>query len=484
MLNRYFSIYLGAHLLPAAIGFFAITAYTRLLSPAEYGVYVVGMSIAGILGAVFFAWIRLSVSRYQATSAAVDFRGTAMVAFSLTVLALCSLAPFAMLFYRGVSVNLLAASIFVAIAVNAVEIGQDFERANLRPYRFAAVAIVRSLSGLAFGLVAVEMGWGGLGLIAAFGLGSLIGAVLNFVGTSTRMARWQRTQLIQFARYGLPLSIGGLLGALYSSSDRLIVAYLLGEEAAGLFGVAADLPRQFLVMLASAVAAATFPIVFRSLTENGESATRERLNESVELLLAVVLPVVVWLALAADQVAGTLVGTGFRASVSYLLPVLAVARLFGVANQFYCQISFQLSERPFLSVAQACFTLLLSIALMFPLVAHYGLLGAALATFATEAIGLLVAIYLTRHAFQLPFDLNRLGGVAASAAVMGIVIFMTRHEVSGTGFYALVAVSLAGGAAYVAAAWLFNVARIRTLSMKFLRPDVFRNTLLDNKGEL
>ena len=62
MLNRYFSIYLGAHLLPAAIGFFAITAYTRLLSPAEYGVYVVGLSIAGILGAVFFAWIRLSVS--------------------------------------------------------------------------------------------------------------------------------------------------------------------------------------------------------------------------------------------------------------------------------------------------------------------------------------------------------------------------------------------------------------------------------------
>jgi hypothetical protein len=75
----------------------------------------------------------------------------------------------------------------------------------LRPYRFAAVAIVRSMSGLAFGLMAVEMGWGGLGLIAAFGLGSLIGAVLNFAGTGVRMARWQRTQLLQFARYGLPL---------------------------------------------------------------------------------------------------------------------------------------------------------------------------------------------------------------------------------------------------------------------------------------
>lgn len=473
MLNRYFSIYLAAHLVPAAIGFFAITAFTRLLSPAEYGVYVVGMGIAGILGAVFFAWIRLSVSRYQATSATVDFRGTAMMAFGLTVLALCSLAPLALLFHRGVSVNLLVASIFVAITVNAVEIGQDFERASLRPYRFAAIAMVRSISSLAFGLLAVEMGWGGLGLIAAFGLSSLIGAAIGFAGGNTPIARWQPSQMMQFARYGLPLSIGGLSGALYSASDRLIVAYLLGQEAAGLFGVAADLPRQFLVMLASSVAAATFPIVFRTLTEKGAIATRERLNESVELLLAVVLPVVVWLALASDQVAGTFVGVDFRASVTFLLPVLAVARLFGVANQFYFQISFQLSERPFLSVAQSCFTLVLSISLMFPLVAHYGLLGAALATFMTEAAGLLVAVYLTRRAFRLPFDLSRLSGVAASAVIMAAAIFATRLEVNGTGLASLLTVSLVGGLAYAGTAWVFNVARIRTLSMKVLRAGSF-----------
>ena len=90
MLNRHFSIYLVAYILPAAVGFFAVTAYTRLLTPAEYGVNVVGISLAGILGAIFFAWIKLSVSRYQAMSAEVDFRGTAMVAFGLTVAVLCA----------------------------------------------------------------------------------------------------------------------------------------------------------------------------------------------------------------------------------------------------------------------------------------------------------------------------------------------------------------------------------------------------------
>jgi O-antigen/teichoic acid export membrane protein len=470
MLNRHFSIYLGAHIVPAIIGFFAITAYTRLLNPAEYGVYVVGMSVAGIFGAVFFTWIRLSVSRYQATSADVDFRGTAIMAFVLTVLAISSIAPFTvLLFHPNFSVNVLAAGMFVAVAVGAFEIGQEFERARLRPFRFAAIAVTRSVLGLGLGFLAIEMGWGGIGLIAAFGTSSLVGTIINLAGGGTQVSRWQRTQLVQFARYGLPLSIGGLTSALYSTSDRLIVAYLLGQEATGLFGVAADLPRQFMVMLASSVAAATFPIVFRTLSVEGAAATREKLNENIELLFAVVAPVTVWLALAADQVAGTLVGAEFRAGVSLLLPILAMARMLGVLNQFHLQISFQLAERPFLSVMQSCLTLVLGVVSMVLLIPKFGLLGAALATLITEAVGLVVAIHLTRRAFPLPFDMQRLAAVFASALTMGCAIYVAKLGVGGTGLLSLFSVSLAGGIAYATAAWLFDVARVRTLIMQMLR---------------
>ncbi|MCP3460204.1 lipopolysaccharide biosynthesis protein [Bradyrhizobium sp. CCGUVB23] len=469
MLNRHFSIYLAAYILPAAVGFFAITTYTRLLSPAEYGVYVVGLSIASILGAIFFAWIKLSVSRYQAMSLEVDFRGTAMVAFALTVSALCATAPLTFLFHRDVSFELLLASVFVAITANAVDVGQEFERAKLRPYRFAAIAIVRSLASVGFGLLAIYLGWGGLGLLAAFGLGSLTGIVLNLAGDQTRIAPWQKSQLTQLARYGLPLTIGGLSVALYSTSDRLIVAYLLGKDAAGIFGVAADLPRQFLVMLASSVAAATVPIVFRTLSQEGHAATRERLNESLELLLVVIMPVAIWLALAADQVAGTLVGVDFRAGVSALLPMLVVARMLGIANQFYVQISFQLAERPFILAAQSFLTLVLSIALMFALISGLGLYGAALATFATEAIGFVAAVVLMRRAYVLPFDPGRLAGVGASAAIMAAAILVARSQVNGTGLLSLIVVSLAGGVAYAGAGWLLNVANARTLTLRLLR---------------
>ncbi len=469
MLNRHFSIYLVAYILPAAVGFFAVTAYTRLLSPAEYGVYVVGISLAGILGAIFFAWIKLSVSRYQAMSADVDFRGTAIVAFALTTAVLCATTPLVVLFRSDVSVELLLASMFVAIMANAVDVGQEFERAKLRPYRFAAISIVRSVSSVGFGLLGIWLGWGGLGLLAAFGLGSLAGIILNLVGDRTGIARFQRSQFMQLARYGLPLTLAGLSVAVYSACDRLIVAYLLGKDAAGIFGVAADLPRQFMVMIASSVAAATVPLVFRSLSENNGETTRERLTESLELLLVVVAPVAVWLALAADQVAGTLVGIDFRAGVSALLPTLVLARLFGIANQFYVQISFQLAERPFMLAAQSFLTLVISVILMFVLIPAYGLYGAALATLATEAIGFLVALVLMHRAYPIPFELNRLAGVGAAAALMAAVILVARSQAGGTGFASLVIVSLAGGLAYAAAAWLLNVANVRTLSLRVLR---------------
>lgn len=469
MLNRHFSIYLVAYILPAAVGFFAVTAYTRLLTPAEYGLYVVGISLAGILGAIFFAWIKLSVSRYQAMSAEVDFRGTAMVAFALTAAVLCATTPLVFLFRSDVSAELLLASMFVAIMANAVDVGQEFERAKLRPYRFAAISIVRSISSVGFGLLGIWLGWGGLGLLAAFGLGSLTGIILNLVGDRTRIARFQRSQFTQLARYGLPLTLAGLSVAVYSACDRLIVAYLLGKDAAGIFGVAADLPRQFMVMIASSVAAATVPLVFRSLSEKNNATTRQRLTESLELLLVVVAPVAVWLALAADQVAGTLVGIDFRAGVSALLPTLVLARCFGIANQFYVQISFQLAERPFMLAAQSFLTLVVSVALMFALVAGYGLYGAALATLATEAIGFLVAVVLMHRAHPVPFDLNRLAGVAASAAAMAAAILMARAQAGGAGLVALIIVSLAGGLAYAATAWLLNVANIRTLSLRVLR---------------
>ena len=121
------------------------------------------------------------------------------------------------------------------------------------------------------------------------------------------------------------------------------------------------------------------------------------------------------------------------------------------------------------SAAQSFLTLVMSVALMFVMVAGYGIYGAALATLATEMIGFVVAVVLMHRAHPVPFDFNRLSGIAASAAAMAAAILLARSQVHGTGFAALMIVSVAGGLSYVAIAWLLNVANVRTLSLRLLR---------------
>jgi O-antigen/teichoic acid export membrane protein len=72
MISPHALIYLCAYMVPALVGFLALILYTHLLSPAEYGVYVIGSSVAAIISAVFFAWVRQSVLRYQATPSSIS----------------------------------------------------------------------------------------------------------------------------------------------------------------------------------------------------------------------------------------------------------------------------------------------------------------------------------------------------------------------------------------------------------------------------
>jgi len=54
MLIRHTVLYLLASAVSAIFGLMSAIVFTRLLSPAEYGVYVIGVTTAGILSALLF----------------------------------------------------------------------------------------------------------------------------------------------------------------------------------------------------------------------------------------------------------------------------------------------------------------------------------------------------------------------------------------------------------------------------------------------
>ena len=123
MLSQTFH-YSVASVVSAAIGLLSAVVFTRLLSPEEYGVYVVGLSTAGIVSALLFTWVRVSALRFQSEGGAVDVRKTIFVAYLISALA----APIALLvatLTTSVSLERNLAAIFFALGLGLFELGQE-----------------------------------------------------------------------------------------------------------------------------------------------------------------------------------------------------------------------------------------------------------------------------------------------------------------------------------------------------------------------
>jgi O-antigen/teichoic acid export membrane protein len=464
VIKRHAFIYLFAHGIPAALGLITFVVYTHLMSPAEYGFYVIGTTAGGIISAIAFMWIRFSVTRYQSESADADVRATALSSFAaaLSVIGV-ALAILAVVFHNRVSLALAASGVLYASCSSAFEIALEFRRARLEPAKFFRISLIRSVFGSFLGVGAALLNVGGVGVLAANSVSYIIGFFLpGTLDLSRPIEPVRRTMLTKFLTYGMPFALSGILYALCNSLDRLIVVYYLGEAAAGTYGAAGDLARQTMILVSMSVASAIFPLAFRRLRTEGQSAATDHLAEGIELLAAVVCPIAVLLMLSADQLANTIIGVKFADELRVLLPILVVARLFGSFSVFYVHISFQLAEKPLLQIINGGVAVTLTMLLMFFSIPRFGLIGAAAASVLSEAGGLIFGIWLTKYGFRVPWALGRLARVSICLAVMGGAIYLTKGWPIQNNWLRLVATLISGCGTYAITAFLLDVARIRS----------------------
>jgi len=101
-------------------------------SAGRIGIYVIGNSLAAILGAVLFTWLKQAVLREEAKADGTDIRGTILLGFLLSCLTFPVLYLVASCFV-GMDGRAIAASIVLALCVGFFELGQELLRRGCRP---------------------------------------------------------------------------------------------------------------------------------------------------------------------------------------------------------------------------------------------------------------------------------------------------------------------------------------------------------------
>src|SRR5262249_9705415 len=264
-------INLPANILSALLGFLSVFVFTRLFSPHDYGVYLLGVGFASVVSVFLAGWFRNLVLSGHARNDGTEVRGVVASGFAIV----CLTTPLAYGLGRLIGLDTMAAlaAVALSIAIGLFDLTQDLIRARLRAFSVMRGTLVRSTSVLCLGAIAALISPTGLQLLLASTTACLFALLIQ------SRAAWRgtvlvfdRTELAAPARQGLPLTLSLTLLAISSVTDRFMIANLIGPADAGKYVAALDLVRQTLMLPAMSTAAAFFPLAVQIHAKQGNAA--------------------------------------------------------------------------------------------------------------------------------------------------------------------------------------------------------------------
>jgi O-antigen/teichoic acid export membrane protein len=271
------------------------------------------------------------------------------------------------------------------------------------------------------------------------------------------------TGISTLLRGGLPFALTGISVTLYIQIGTVILGYIRGESAVGIYRSAYNLIFA-LSGFSAAIAIALFPAVAQQYRDNRTEAVRLSARSlSTSLMLG--LPVATGCTALAAPIIAFLYRADFAQAatalriLSWWIPVMYATSVLGHILAAINKQNLLLA----ISVANA----LINVALNFALIPLMGHDGAAIATVATELIGLLMLSIAVKRWFGWVYDVAAFVRVAGAAGLILPLWFLS-------GAVGAVPLVLAGAAIYVVTLLWFGAITIddvkRVFRMMLKRP--------------
>lgn len=418
---------------------FMVPLYTRVLSPADYGLVALVTALMGVVSTFVVLGLDSAAGRWYFDDGEETRRRSVMsswfwcqfvisaVVSALIILSAPWLGPY-LSKAPSASWVLVLAALAVPLATFR-QVAGLWLRCNRLAWKAAGFFTASALCSVVASAVLVLVFR--LRVPGVF-LGQLLGAVLTAVFAVTmirgqiRPHLFSRRMLSGMVRYGLPLIPAAVAGWITASSDRIILNVMLGETAVGLYSVAAS--------VAAVVALFTVGFQFAwgpfALSTVNEPRGREVLGVALSWFMLVSCFLAVAISIFAPEVLRLLTTARFlgaESSVPYLaFSVVAMGFMQVVA------IGANVAKKSTIVAGSMFLGAAVNVVLNFALIPLMGRDGAGAATLAAY-LGAAIYMYLgsQRH-FRIDYRLAQVFVIGAWSvvAVVGCRVFLSRPDVA------------------------------------------------------
>ena len=465
--------YLPAQIVQGVVGFLAIIVFTRLLSADDFGRYALAFSIFSLAHVCVFTWLEAAMARFWATETSTEgmaahFAGLYRTAFVLT-------AVFVPVVGLGLWLLPMDPALKIAVAVGMAgipvrcltKLGQERRRAAGEVASAARLDMIISIGGFFAGVALAVAGAGAAAPLAGLLIAPLV--VLPFVlPGEVRLASGGRLEIgriLGYARYGYPIAAGLILSLVLASTDRFLLAYFLDEAAVGAYHAGYSIANRTLDVLFIWLGAAGAPALIMALERGGPEKLRVAAREQGSIFMLVGLPAAVGVALVATPLSQVLIGEDLRGAVGQVTPWIALSALLSGLCSYYFGQAFVLSRRTGRLLLTVGIPAVANVILNLVLIPRFGVLGAAWATAASFAIGLVASILLGRGPLAMPVPWNT---VIRCGIACGLMALAVSPLPALGGMVELMLDATVGAIVYVAAVMILNAAGVRDLARRLI----------------
>ena len=479
MMGRSMLAYLPVNLANILTAFGTIVILTRLLEPAEFGIYAIAMITLQFTHMSLFTWLEAAMARFQARAEREnDVASHLKTLYRLGVYTGITAFPviMAMLWLLPLDDRLAYVLVF-ALCSGSIQVlfnlGMEAHKAAHRIKRYSVAYSSQTVLSFTIGLFFVlftplrEAG-PYMGII----IGLILVGIIDGLFMLKRMkgGKYSANKARTYAVYGLPLCIGLLLSYALNSIDAYLILAIKGAAAAGEYNAGYNLANRSLETLFVWISMAITPVAITAMEKEGTEKAQLILKDYAATLMWLAFPAATGIALVATD-AGFILGEGVRDVAVTIMPGIAIAGLINGLMTYYVHRAFMLSGKTHKYVWALVVPVILNIGLNLWLIPIYGLMGAVWATVICYAIAIVIATLLARKDYPLPLPIRPAIEILIACAAMSAAVLALPLDKMTPGFITLMIKAVIGGFVYLLVCWIINAANcrhvIRTMKQKF-----------------
>ena len=466
------------YLVPMFATLFGIYAFTRILSPPEYGSYAFVMSIMLLVQSGLLAWIDLGAKRFF-ERAVQSGRLPAMCVTLYLGLVICALA---LLASCAVGMRLfdvppaLAGLLWIAAAVVIAKeismVSKTLELAALSRTRYMLMECGESLVGVGLGLwLCWYHRFGADGILYGMMVGALVVVLFDVKYIVRRLhgGTFDLGMQSQILAFSAPISVAFFVEFMMNSTDRMMVQFLLGAHELGIYAVAYSIAERAVTAVFMARGGASYPLLLGPVAGGAPAAPTRQARQNVEILAAIAIPAWGGFTVASGHIATVLAGPAYAGRVGELLPLLGVAVFAYSIRIHYFSHAQHLTNKTWTLLVASGPAVLINIAINAVLLPSIGLMGAVWARLVAYLAALSISLWLCQR--QLPLPIPGWGVVKASLATLAMCGLL-RMLAFPNNTLGLISMILVGGLFYGVVAVVFDIGGLRSMWLlrRRLRP--------------